>query len=72
MPSFEAEQALALGEIDPFEFGLALRLGRSVKELKATVDAGELIRWRAFFNWLGVQIEHERKVAAMRAQQGQV
>lgn len=67
MPSFEAEQALAAGEIDPFEFGLALKLGRSVAELKATVSAGELIRWRAFFNWLGVQLEHERKVAVMRA-----
>lgn len=54
--------------MDPFEFGLALKLGRSVDELRATVSAGELIRWRAFFKWLAVQLEHEQKVAEMRAQ----
>ena len=67
MPSFAAERALMLGEMDPFEFALAEKLGRSVEELKATVSAGELVRWRAFWVWRAAQVEHAQKEAAMRA-----
>lgn len=55
-----------LGEMDPFEFALAEKLGRSVEELKATVSAGELIRWRAFYVWRHGQVEHAKAVAEMR------
>lgn len=66
MRSFVAERALMLGEMDPFDFALAEKLGRSVEELQATVSAGELIRWRAFYVWRHGQLVHAQKEAEMR------
>lgn len=61
-----AENALAWGDDDPFDYDLALHLGWSHAQVQA-LSHDEYIRWRAYWKWRDAMSQHEQKVAAMRA-----
>ena len=44
------ERALMEGELDPFDFMLAERLGKTLAEIGA-MSNNEYLRWRAFHVW---------------------
>lgn len=54
------------GDDDPFDYVLALELGWSHAQVQQ-LPHDEYVRWRAFMAYRASMIEHERKVAAMRA-----
>lgn len=65
--SFAAERAIALGEVPPFDFVLAERLGMTVGELHSRLGNDEYVEWIAFYKWRGVQQKHADDVARMRS-----
>ena len=65
-PRKAAEKALAWGDDDPFDYDLALHLGWSHAQVQA-LPYEEYVRWRAYMTWRAAHMEHEQKVANMRA-----
>jgi hypothetical protein len=42
---------MMLGEIDTFEYSLALRLGMTVEEMRQRMSNAEYVQWKAYFTW---------------------
>ena len=61
-----AENALFFGDDDPFDYELALALGKDL-DYVAAMPHEEYVRWKAFFGWLDTNTTHQQKVAAMRS-----
>lgn len=57
---------MACGRDEPFDYVLALELGWSHAAVQALPN-DEYERWRAYYAWRASMIEHDQKVAAMRA-----
>lgn len=53
------------GELDTFDFELALELGMTIEQLRGTLSNLEYLQWRAFFVWRNAQIELEAKSATI-------
>ena len=60
------ERALLLGEEDPFDYVLALALGKSWGEVQELPNE-EFERWRGFMNYRDLVRNHNAKVNAARA-----
>lgn len=60
-----AERAIALGEDDPFDYTLALRLKQSHAWVQDLPNP-EYVRWRAFMTWEAVQADYQSDVIRSR------
>lgn len=66
-PRKAAERAFALGDEDPFDYELALRLGQPLAVVRA-FPHDEYLRWRAYMNVRSRLRDHAAAVAAARGQ----
>lgn len=52
-----AERAFVEGDLDPFDFDLAERLGMTVERMREEMSNAEYLQWRAFTVWRNAQRE---------------
>lgn len=71
-PQHEFERAFMTGQLDPFDFVLAERLGMTVEEMLNRISNREYLMWRAFYRYRNEmeRLEWERAKAEAQVKRG--